>query len=80
MGYVTGSTGQETTTGIGVVHELGRVLGLWTWAGVRLQAGDTMLYLVQANNQIALRGTVDIQGRLLLNGQEITAAATEEGT
>ncbi|MBR2048274.1 MAG: hypothetical protein IJ960_06715 [Oscillospiraceae bacterium] len=84
MGYLPGSTNTGRTDGIGVSNADDSCYVLATDAGVRVQAGNTMLYLVAANGQIALRGTVDIQGKLLLNGVEITAPTTgtetEEGT
>ena len=71
MGYLTGSTGTMQTSGIGMVNERGECYQIVTWAGVRLQAGDTMFYLTKAQQRGVFSGKLEIEGSLWVNGKEV---------
>jgi hypothetical protein len=88
LGYLPGSDGTGRTDGIGVSNVDDSCYVIATDAGVRLQAGQSRLYINRDNGQIVLvghtvlrgpvsiEGDVDITGKLTLNGVEIK---TEEG-
>lgn len=56
VGYMTGSTGSEATTGIGVSDATGECYAIATDSGVRLQAGDYAVYVTRDGN-VELEGS-----------------------
>lgn len=69
MGYMSGSTGEETTNGIGVSNVAGDVFTIVTDAGARIQAGSYYLYLnregkAATNANLTVRGNLTVEGTL----------------
>lgn len=63
IGYMAGSTGTDTTNGIGVCDATGECYVIATDEGVRMQAGSTRMYIVK-NGDAHIQGNLHVSGKV----------------
>lgn len=74
LGYVQGSTITQTTDGIGITDATGECWAVATNEGVRMQAGNTQMYIHRADGNVYIKG-----GNLVVSGSVTEHAEYQEG-